>query len=71
MIVTEIFLQILRVGILLILSLYTIFALIIVRQVDFMNDTLMTPVSGVVKYASFINVIMAVWLIILTFSILR
>lgn len=71
MIITDIFLQILRVGILLILSLYTIFALIIVRQVDFMNDTLMTPVSGVVKYASFINVIMSVWLIILTFSILR
>lgn len=68
--ITEVFLQIIRTGILLILVLYAIFALIIVRQVDFMNDTLIAPISSVVKYVSYANVIVAFWLILLTFSIL-
>ncbi|TSC66277.1 MAG: Uncharacterized protein CEO21_236, partial [Microgenomates group bacterium Gr01-1014_80] len=38
-----------KIAILTILILYAIFALLIVRQVDLMSKTLITPVSQVVK----------------------
>lgn len=55
---------------LLILIFYAIFALLIVRQVDLMGKTLITPVSPVVKALSIIHAGFAIGLIVLAFGIL-
>lgn len=60
----------LRWGILLILSFYAIFALLIVRQVDLMSKTLITPVSPIVKAGSIIHAGVAIGLIVLALGIL-
>lgn len=59
-----------RLGILLILLFYVIFALIIFRQVDLMSRTLIAPLSPVVKAISIIHAGFALGLIILVFVIL-
>ncbi len=69
--VADLLLPILRVGILLILFFYAIFALIIVRQVDLMGETLMTPVSPIVKAVAIIHCGVAIGLIVLVFGILK
>lgn len=56
--------------ILLILIFYAIFALLIVRQVDLMGKTLITPVSGVVKAIAIIHAGFAVGFIFLAFGLL-
>lgn len=56
--------------ILIILVLYAIFALIIVRQVDLMAKTLITPVSPVVKAISIVHAGFAIGFIILAVGIL-
>ncbi|MDP3974073.1 MAG: hypothetical protein Q8P92_04580 [Candidatus Daviesbacteria bacterium] len=56
--------------VLLILIFYAIFALLIVRQVDLMGKTLITPVSGVVKAIAIIHGGFAIGLIVLIFGIL-
>lgn len=48
-------LGLIKVAILLILILYSIFALLIVRQVDLMSKTLLTPVSPIVRAISIIH----------------
>ena len=56
--------------VLLILIFYAIFALLIVRQVDLMGKTLITPVSGVVKAIAIVHAGFAIGLIVLVFGIL-
>lgn len=55
---------------LLILIFYAIFALLIVRQVDLMGKTLITPVSPIVKAISIVHAGFAIGLIVLIFGIL-
>lgn len=57
-------------AILLILIFYSIFALIIVRQVDLMSKTLITNVSPVVKFLAIIHAGIAIGLIVLVWGML-
>lgn len=57
-------------AILLILIFYAIFALLIVRQVDLMNKTLITQVSPILKAFSIIHAGFAIGLILLVWGIL-
>lgn len=63
-------LDLLKGAILLILIFYAIFALMIIRQVDLMNRTLITPVSPVLKIFSLIHGFFAIGLIILAWILL-
>lgn len=65
-----IFLIFLKGTILLILVFYAIFALLIVRQVDLMIKTLITPVSPKVRALAIVHAGVAVGLIILAWGIL-
>lgn len=67
---SEIFLIFLKGIILIILVFYAIFALIVVRQVDLMSRTLITPVSPVLKAFSIFHAGFALGLIILAWGIL-
>ena len=60
----------LKAAILIILIFYAIFALMIVRQVDLMSKTLITPVSPIVKAVSIIHAGFAIGLIVLAWGIL-
>lgn len=64
------FLDFIKFAILLILFFYAIFALLIVRQVDLMSKTLITPVSPIVKAIAIIHAGFAVGFIFLTFGLL-
>lgn len=57
-------------AILLILVFYAIFALVIVRQVDSMNKTLITNISSLVKAIAIVHAGFAVGLIVLTWGVL-
>lgn len=57
-------------AVLLILIFYAIFALLIIRQVDLMVKTLITPVSPVLKVLAVVNAGAALGLIILTWGAL-
>ncbi|MBI2600517.1 hypothetical protein HYW42_01075 [Candidatus Daviesbacteria bacterium] len=59
-----------RYVVLLLLVFYAIFALIIVRQVDLMGKTLITPISPVVTAAAIIHAGFAIGLLILVFGVL-
>ncbi len=61
---------ILKGAILLILVFYCIFALLIVRQVDLMSKTLITPVSPILKAISIVHAGFAIGLIILAWGVL-
>lgn len=63
-------LTVLKWVILLILSLYAIFSLIIIRQVDLMSKTLITGVSPVVKAFAIIHAGFAIGLILLVWGML-
>lgn len=65
-----ILLPILRVGILLILLFYVIFALLIVRQVDIMSKTLITGVSPIVRAVAILHAGLSIGLLVLIFGIL-
>lgn len=67
---TETVRMFLKAAVLLILIFYAIFALIVVRQVDLMSKTLITPVSPVLKAFSIIHAGVATGLIILAWGIL-
>lgn len=56
--------------IILLLIFYALFALLIIRQVDLMGKTLITPVSPIVKAAAIIHAGFAVGLIILIWGVL-
>lgn len=57
-------------AILLILTLYAIFALVIIRQVDLMGKTLITKVSPLLKAIAIVHAGIAIGLIVLAFGIL-
>lgn len=59
-----------RGAILIILSFYAIFALIVVRQVDLMSKTLITGMSPVVKALAIIHAGVAIGLIVLAWGML-
>ena len=65
-----ILLSILHWGILIILFFYAIFALIIVRQVDIMSRTLITPFSPILKAIAIIHAGFAIGFIFLVYGIL-
>ena len=56
-----------RIALLVILLLYVIFTLIIVRQVDLMSKTLITPISPIVRGISLIQAGFAIGFLILAF----
>lgn len=60
----------LKTAILIILAFYAIFALMIVRQVDLMSKTLITPVSPILKAFSIVHGGFAIGLIVLAWGIL-
>lgn len=60
----------LRIFILFILSMYALFALLIVRQVGLMSSTLITPVSPIVKAVSIIHAGFAIGFLILALGLL-
>ena len=59
-----------KISILLILTFYAIFALLIVRQVDLMSRTLITPISPLVKAFSIIHAGFAIGFLVLIFGTL-
>lgn len=59
-----------RLAILLILIFYAIFALLIVRQVDLMSKTLITPVSPIIKAVSILHAGFAIGFVLLAYGIL-
>jgi len=63
-------LDFIKIAVLIILFLYAVFALLIVRQVDLMSKTLITPVSPLVKAISIIHAGFAVGFFVLVFGIL-
>lgn len=67
---SEVLISILKLAILIILVFYALFALLIVRQVDLMSKTLITPVSPVLKAFSIIHAGVAIGLIVLAWGIL-
>ncbi len=56
--------------ILLILIFYAIFSLMVVRQVDLMSKTLISPISPVVKAFAIIHTGVAIGLVILAWGVL-
>jgi len=67
----ELIAPIIKLGILIILVIYSIFALLIVKQVDNMSKTLRTPISPLVRAISIIHAGVAVGLIVLMFGALN
>ena len=67
---SAIFLLFVKGAVLLILIFYAIFALLIIRQVDLMVKTLITPVSPVLKVLAIVNATVAIGLIILAWGVL-
>lgn len=67
----ELVAPVIKIGILIILVIYSIFALLIVRQVDNMSKTLRTPLSGVVRMVAIIHAGVAIGLIVLMFGVLN
>ena len=67
---SQIVLVFLKAAILLILIFYAIFALTVVRQVDLMSKTLITPVSSILKAFAILHAGFAIALIILAWGIL-
>ncbi len=59
-----------KAGILILLIFYALFSLIVVRQVDLMSSTLITPVSSIVKAFSILHAGFAIGFIILAFALL-
>lgn len=66
----SVLLAIVKVAILLILSFYAVFSLIVVRQVDLMSRALITSVSPVVKAFAILHAGLAIGLVFLAFGIL-
>lgn len=69
--VVSLFLPILKIGILAVLFFYAIFALLVLRQVDIMSKTLITPVSPIVRAVSIVHAGLAIGLWVLVFGILQ
>lgn len=63
-------LQFFKIAVLTVLSFYGIFALMMIRQVDLMSKTLVTPISPIVKGLSIIHAGVVLGLIVLTWGLL-
>lgn len=59
-----------KLGVLIILVFYAIFALMIIRQVDLMRKTLITPVSKLLSAISIIHAGFTIGLIVLAWRIM-
>ena len=66
----NIFILFLRISVLVVVVLYVIFALLIVRQVDLMSKTLVTPVSPLLRALSIIHAGFAIGFVILIIAML-
>lgn len=62
---------IIKLGILTILLIYSIFALLIVRQVENMSKTLRTPVSPIVRMIAILHAGVAIGVFVLMFGALN
>lgn len=62
--------DLLRLFVFIILLIYTLFALLIVRQVSLMSKTLITPVSPIVKSISIIHAGFAIGLLVFIIGII-
>ena len=60
----------LKTAILIILAFYVIFALMVVRQVDLMNKTLISSVSPTIKILAILHLLAVLVLIVLAWGIL-
>jgi hypothetical protein len=60
----------LKAVILILLTFYTLFSLIIIRQVDLMSRALITKVSGLLKILALVHVLFAVILIVFAYKTL-
>lgn len=67
---SEAILAFLKIAILIILAFYTIFALLVIRQVDLMRKTIISSASEVLSALAIIHAGFAVGLIILAYIIL-
>lgn len=67
---SEAILVILKGAILILLVFYAIFALMVVRQVDLMSKTLITPISPIIKVFALLHAFFALGLIVLAWIIL-
>lgn len=61
---------IVKIGILILLALYIIFAFVIVRQVKLMTDTLEVGFESQLKFLSFMHFLFAIGVLIFAFIIL-
>ena len=61
---------IVKIGILILLALYIIFAFVIVRQVQLMTDTLEVGFESQLKFLSFVHFLFAIGVLIFAFIIL-
>ena len=63
-------LSIVKLATLIILTIYLIFALVVVRQVRLMTDTLQLGFEGIVIFLSYLHLIFAVFVFLMTMVIL-
>jgi hypothetical protein len=68
--IEDLFVPIIKIGILLILFFYAIFALLIVKQVTSMTKTLVTEIGPVLRIIAFLHAGIAVGLVVLMFGLL-
>lgn len=61
---------IVKIGILIILAIYIIFAFVVVRQVQLMTDTLEVGFESQLKFLSFMHFLFAIGVLIFAFIIL-
>lgn len=60
----------LKFGLLIILTFYVLFALLIVRQVELMGKTLITKISSTLKMLAIVHAVCAIGLAVIAWSIL-
>lgn len=53
---------------LLMMTMYALFALVMIRQIDLMTKTIETPYTGIIKMVGYIHMIaaLAIWFIVFT-----
>lgn len=67
---SEVLNLVLKIAVLIILVFYAIFALLIIRQVELMTKTLITPVSQFVKTLALVHAVLAMGIIVLAWAVL-
>lgn len=64
-ILSDTLLLIIKTGLLLFLGLYILFAIIVIRQVKLMTDTLEIGLEGFIKFLSFVHLLIALVVFVL------